>query len=124
MIRPERGQVCHSLMVESNCTPGSAQRHAAKAACGFLDSGPDPAGTLVPQRLRSDASREYGDCLRPAELLHKALVTFGFSAPQPVIHMPDPELEAMPPREAGERMEEGGRVESTRDGNQHAASRK
>ena len=29
-IGPERGQVCHSLMVSSYCTPGSAQRQAAK----------------------------------------------------------------------------------------------
>ena len=28
-IRPSAGQVCHSLMVVSNCTPGSAQDHAA-----------------------------------------------------------------------------------------------
>src|SRR3954471_1136323 len=31
LIRPEFGQVCHSLMVVSYCTPGSAQRHAASA---------------------------------------------------------------------------------------------
>jgi hypothetical protein len=28
-IRPSAGQVCHSLMVVLNCTPGSAQDHAA-----------------------------------------------------------------------------------------------
>src|SRR5437016_11639858 len=31
LIRPERGQVCHWLIVSSNCTPGSAQRQAANA---------------------------------------------------------------------------------------------
>src|ERR1700710_1007934 len=31
LIRPPSGQVCHSLIVVSNCTPGSAQAHAAKA---------------------------------------------------------------------------------------------
>jgi len=31
LIRPEFGQVCHSLIVVSYCTPGSAQRHAASA---------------------------------------------------------------------------------------------
>ena len=30
LIRPPSGQVCHSLMVLSNCTPGSAQAQAAK----------------------------------------------------------------------------------------------
>src|SRR5438552_1711677 len=30
LIRPSTGQVCHSLTVESNCTPGSAQDQAAK----------------------------------------------------------------------------------------------
>src|SRR5687768_7312153 len=39
LIRPEAGQVCHSLMVVSNCTPGSAQAQAASPilshnACG------------------------------------------------------------------------------------------
>src|SRR5438874_12543770 len=31
LMRPPSGQVCHSLIVVSNCTPGSAQRHAAWA---------------------------------------------------------------------------------------------
>src|SRR5437763_17084380 len=30
---PERGQVCHWLMVSSYWTPGSAQRQAAKEIC-------------------------------------------------------------------------------------------
>src|SRR5207237_957712 len=29
LIRPSPGQVCHSLIVVSNCTPGSAQAQAA-----------------------------------------------------------------------------------------------
>src|SRR5688572_33173264 len=29
LMRPDSGQVCHSLMVVSNCTPGSADCHAA-----------------------------------------------------------------------------------------------
>src|SRR6478672_11661169 len=29
LIRPPSGQVCHSLMVSSYCTPGSAHAHAA-----------------------------------------------------------------------------------------------
>jgi len=29
LMRPELGQVCHSLMVVSNCSPGSAQAQAA-----------------------------------------------------------------------------------------------
>src|ERR1700754_1947607 len=29
LIRPDSGQVCHSLMVVSNCTPGSAEAQAA-----------------------------------------------------------------------------------------------
>src|SRR5688572_32476531 len=33
LMRPERGQVCHWLIVSSYCTPGSAQRHAAKQIC-------------------------------------------------------------------------------------------
>jgi hypothetical protein len=31
LIRPSAGHVCHSLMVVSNCTPGSAHAHAANA---------------------------------------------------------------------------------------------
>ena len=31
LIRPSAGQVCHSLMVVSNCKPGSAQDQAALA---------------------------------------------------------------------------------------------
>ena len=31
LMRPEFGHVCHSLIVVSYCTPGSAQRHAASA---------------------------------------------------------------------------------------------
>src|ERR1700744_5529297 len=31
LMRPPSGQVCHSFMVLSNCTPGSAQAHAANA---------------------------------------------------------------------------------------------
>ena len=33
LMRPDFGQVCHWLIVSSNCTPGSAQRQAAKAIC-------------------------------------------------------------------------------------------
>src|SRR3989304_3843526 len=33
LMWPEAGQVCHSLMVVSNCTPGSAHDHAARAIC-------------------------------------------------------------------------------------------
>src|SRR2546423_13421366 len=33
LIGPLLGQVCHWLIVSSYCTPGSAQRHAAKAIC-------------------------------------------------------------------------------------------
>src|SRR5215211_2520931 len=33
LIRPELGQVCHSLIVVSYWTPGSAQRQAASAIC-------------------------------------------------------------------------------------------
>src|SRR5262245_728694 len=33
LIRPSAGQVCHSLTVVSNCSPGSAQAHAAFAIC-------------------------------------------------------------------------------------------
>src|ERR1700741_4955438 len=31
LIRPDSGQVCQSLMVVSNCTPGSAECQAASA---------------------------------------------------------------------------------------------
>src|SRR5690606_1777745 len=31
LILPPSGQVCQSLIVSSNCTPGSAQAHAASA---------------------------------------------------------------------------------------------
>src|SRR3954447_7797596 len=35
LMRPETGQVCHSLMVVSYWTPGSAQRQAASAICSI-----------------------------------------------------------------------------------------
>lgn len=58
-----------------------------------------------------------------SELLHKPLIALGLSASQTVIYMPDAELEAVPPREASEGMQESGRVETTRDGNQDSLSR-
>src|SRR5689334_7204112 len=33
LIFPEFGHVCHRLIVESYCTPGSAHAHAASATC-------------------------------------------------------------------------------------------
>src|SRR6516162_7010053 len=33
LMRPSAGQVCHSLTVVSNCTPGSAHDQAAKVIC-------------------------------------------------------------------------------------------
>ena len=33
LIRPALGHVCQALIVPSNCTPGSAHRHAAKPIC-------------------------------------------------------------------------------------------
>ena len=33
LIRPDSGQVCHSLIVVSYCMPGSAQDQAARAIC-------------------------------------------------------------------------------------------
>src|SRR4030095_16187027 len=47
LIRPSAGQVCHSLIVVSYCTPGSAHAHAAYAisfqseeAGSFFDGAP------------------------------------------------------------------------------------
>jgi hypothetical protein len=33
LMRPDSGHVCQALIVESNCTPGSAQCHAARQIC-------------------------------------------------------------------------------------------
>src|ERR1044071_5288624 len=33
LMRPSAGQVCHSLVIVSNCSPGSAQAHAEALIC-------------------------------------------------------------------------------------------
>src|ERR1700722_19277182 len=53
LIWPSSGQVCHSLIVVSNCTPGSAQRQAAFA----ILSHNSREGTLLITLLSVLASR-------------------------------------------------------------------
>ena len=58
LIRPEFGHVCHSLIVVSYCTPGSAQRHAA-SAISLISSRAligSPIGSPVVRAIRCQSS--------------------------------------------------------------------
>ena len=53
LIRPSSGQVCHSLMVVSNCTPGSAQDQAATAMVSHRSEARSVRTVLLVVRLVS-----------------------------------------------------------------------
>ena len=56
LIRPEFGQVCHSLMVVSYCTPGSAQRQAASAS--WFSTSFASTISFAPSSTRAFSSQE------------------------------------------------------------------
>ena len=54
LMRPPSGQVCHSLMVVSYCTPGSAQAQAANATSFHnFSEGIEPIGLPVVRAIKS-----------------------------------------------------------------------
>src|SRR5262245_48710737 len=62
LIRPSAGHVCHSLTVESNWTPGSAQLHAANAIWSHSPralSVRHGFGSRPSRRARSFSVRQY-----------------------------------------------------------------
>ncbi len=58
LIRPEFGEVCHSLMVVSYWTPGSAQRHAACAMSRMSSRAGigSPTGSPVTREMRCQSA--------------------------------------------------------------------
>src|ERR671919_155751 len=74
LIRPEFGHVCHSLIVVSYCTPGSAQRHAASAiwfrtSRAFTRSITDPSVRAVSSHSSPRSARSMNSSLTRTELL-------------------------------------------------------
>src|SRR4051794_25491379 len=62
LILPSAGHVCHSLMVVSNCTPGSAQDHAALAICSHKSRARNSlhgVGARPARRAFSFSVRQY-----------------------------------------------------------------
>jgi len=68
LMRPPSGQVCHALIVESYCTPGSAHFHAAKqifsqspVAGIALESSPSVRRTRFQSSFASTASKKSSE---------------------------------------------------------------
>src|SRR5207237_5249041 len=59
LIRPDFGHVCHWLIVSSNCTPGSAQRHAAYAIWSHSSRALIDLATLSLVRLSNCQSASF-----------------------------------------------------------------
>ena len=74
LIRPEFGQVCHSLIVVSYCTPGSAQRQAASASCSRRSragsrSCTEPSLRAVSSQSSPRSARSMNSSVTRTELL-------------------------------------------------------
>ncbi len=74
LIRPEFGQVCHSLIVVSYCTPGSAQRHAASAiwrstSSAFSVATVEPSARAVNSQSSPRSARSMNSSDTRTELL-------------------------------------------------------
>src|SRR3954467_6740038 len=74
LIRPEFGQVCHSLIVVSYCTPGSAQRQAASAIWSSTSRAgsvlvTEPSLRAVSSQLSSRSARSMNSSDTRTELL-------------------------------------------------------
>src|SRR5918996_1435052 len=73
LIRPEFGQVCHSLIVVSYWTPGSAQRQAASAICAsssraFTRLATEPSTRAVSSHSSPRSARSMNSSVTRTEL--------------------------------------------------------
>src|SRR5436189_5302938 len=76
LIRPSSGQVCHSLMVVSNCTPGSAQAHAAWAISFQISPAGIVFATLPSVRRLSSQSPPLSSTLKKLLVTRTELLEF------------------------------------------------
>src|SRR5947209_17994779 len=78
LIRPLAGQVCQSLIVVSNCSPGSAE---AQAACAILSHNTRAGRVLVTApSVRRVSCQSLPDSTRSRNSLATRTVLFAFSA--------------------------------------------
>src|SRR5215207_7757132 len=94
LMRPERGHVCHSLIVVSYWTPGSAQRHAASAISFMSEraSSGSPTGLPVWRAIRLHSSPRSTACMKSFET-RTELFAFWYwieVKPSPSIDMSNP----------------------------------
>ncbi len=76
LIRPSAGQVCHSLMVVSNCSPGSAQAQAASAIRLHRSRAFTVLRTFPSVRLISSQSRSSSTALMKSLVTRTELLEF------------------------------------------------
>src|ERR671911_2801434 len=76
LIRPEFGQVCHSLMVVSYCTPGSALAHAALVILLHSARAGTVFATAPSVRRLSVHSRSSTTCSRNSLVTRTELLEF------------------------------------------------
>src|SRR6266852_9707878 len=76
LSRPSSGQVCHSLMVVSYCTPGSAQAHAAYAISFQISAAGIVFATLPSVRRLSSQSPPLSRTLKKSLVTRMELLEF------------------------------------------------
>src|SRR5687768_973641 len=76
LIRPEFGQVCHSLIVVSYCRPGSAQRQAAQPICSHSSRAGTVLLTRPSVRQRSCQSLPFSTASRNSSVTRTLLLLF------------------------------------------------
>ena len=94
LMRPDSGQVCHSLMIPSYCTPGSAQRHAASAMSRISARAGigSPTGSPVVRAVRRHSS-SFSTAFMNASETRTELLAFWYwmeQKPSPSIDMSNP----------------------------------
>src|SRR5258707_13528108 len=76
LMRPPSGQVCHSFIVLSNCTPGSAQAHAAKEISSHNFCAGTDLTVLPVMRLVSSQGFSFFNALKNALGMRRGLLEF------------------------------------------------
>src|SRR5215475_14334686 len=76
LMRPDSGQVCQSLMVVSNCTPGSAECHAASAMRSHSATALTVLAIRPVVRSVSDHSRSASTARRKSSVTRTELLAF------------------------------------------------
>src|ERR671932_1443336 len=94
LIRPDTGHVCHSLIVVSYWTPGSAQRHAASAISRMSSRAGigSPTGSPVVRAIRCQSSSFSTACMN-SSVRRTELFAFWYWIewkPSPSIDMSNP----------------------------------